>query len=519
MASEELIVQVMLKPNCGLENTRAALVVRRIAPLCETVSCHPRTVKSDRDTVSFLRDHGLFIRFRSSVPEQVLLSIRGAFFVDRCTIVEDAAAIPAYEASPSEDGTEKGSPAFSLPSAFAGKDGSKRDDELLGLLARFEEVHRKLRKQSERAPQDRELHGIVYAHAQAVDGLRTSVSRSRVESFNRIAPSLRTLAEDYGQRFGVLVDLDIPDGHVTLDRSVLALMEETIKRVIRSCIRDGIESPKERAAAGKPARATIRLRVENDGSDVICRIGHDGYPFNPQLVGEIAAKRGLLTRPLSTYTDEELGALALLPGFGSPDDERLDRVFSQFSEIGSMLHHVGGRGFLRRTEQNSAEVTLYFPVPFTIIEAALLRTGRTLFALPAQQIAYFEAYRPDRVEEPSESAARKPQPPCARTMYVCEDGSRYPLINGPGSTGPFATTQPAFVVVLDISGVRRCLAVDVVDGYESISVSQLPALLDRASMRQAGCIGYAVLKDGSACAVVSARHVSDALPEKGEGHA
>ena len=43
-ASKELTVQVMLKPNCGLENTRASLVMRRILPLCDNLSCHPRTV-------------------------------------------------------------------------------------------------------------------------------------------------------------------------------------------------------------------------------------------------------------------------------------------------------------------------------------------------------------------------------------------------------------------------------------------------------------------------------------------
>lgn len=67
---EELVVQVMLKPNCGLENVRAALVVRRIAPLCSSLSFHPCTVKSDPSTISYLRDHGLFVRFSSPTPRR-----------------------------------------------------------------------------------------------------------------------------------------------------------------------------------------------------------------------------------------------------------------------------------------------------------------------------------------------------------------------------------------------------------------------------------------------------------------
>lgn len=76
MERGELVVQVMLKPNCGLENTRAALVVRRVRALCDTVSCHPSTVKSDPSTIEYLRDHGLYIRFSSPTPEQVLMAVK-----------------------------------------------------------------------------------------------------------------------------------------------------------------------------------------------------------------------------------------------------------------------------------------------------------------------------------------------------------------------------------------------------------------------------------------------------------
>ena len=47
MKQPETIVRVLFKPNCGLENTRASLIVRRIAPLCSVVSTYPEHVKSD----------------------------------------------------------------------------------------------------------------------------------------------------------------------------------------------------------------------------------------------------------------------------------------------------------------------------------------------------------------------------------------------------------------------------------------------------------------------------------------
>ncbi|RDB58667.1 chemotaxis protein CheA [Gordonibacter sp. 28C] len=515
MERQERIVQVMLKPNCGLENTRASLVVRRIAPLCDTVSCHPRTVKSDRRTIDYLRDHGLFVRFATNKPEQVLLAIKGAFFVDSCTLVDDPASIPPFAAPADSTETEAGSLGASSPFADHDERG-ERDDELADLLARFEGIHHVLRSHLQSNPHDRVLNDAVFSHAQALDALRTAVERSRIEPFDRIAPSLHALADDYSKRFGVAVRLDVAEGRVALDRSVLASMEEIIKCVIRSCIRDGIESPDKRLAAGKPECATIRLRVENDGSDVVCRIEHDGTPFSAKDVGELAFRRGLLTRPLDTYTDEEIGSFLLMPRFVRTGTGSKSDALSRFSEIGSMLRHVGGHGKVRNTERGTMEIALYFPVPFTVLEVALLRTGETLFALPAQQIKRFEAFLEDRLE----ASKAQGDGACAdRFFYASEDDGLYELLNWREGSSPIDAADPRFAILLDVLGAKRALVVDAVDGYERVSVNQLPQLLDRGAARAMGCIGYAMLEDGSPRAVVSARRFLSASNEGGRGHA
>lgn len=510
---EELTVRVVLKPNCGLENTRASLVMRRIAPLCDNLSCHPRSVKSDRSTIAFLRDHGLYLRFSSPTPEQVLLTIKSSFFVDHCTLVEDQTSLPAYDKEDLEaDGI--GDSAFAPPSTFV--DESELDgggSDLTNLLAKFEEVQRKLHGHAENQPQDRELSSIVFSHAQVVDELRTAVARSRIEPFDRMATSLKTLVADYSRRFGVLVDLYIIDDHIALDRSVLASMKEIIKRVIRSCLRDGIEQPEHRMAAGKPPRALLRLRLESDGSEVVCRIEHDGRPFDSRIVGEQALERGLLTRPLETYTEEEIGALLLLPGFVSAVENPVSSTFSQFNEIGSALQHIGGRGEVRNTDHGTLEIALHFPVPFTIMEAAILRTGSMRFALPAQQIGYFEAYRAERIgrDEDGREARTENRARASSAFYTGEDGRRAKLLNGHDSGSPLEAESPTLALFLEALGELRCLAVDAVDGYERISVSKLPPLLDHGTLRRAGCFGYSRLKDGAPCAVISIRHLLNAV--------
>ena len=350
MKREEITVQAKLKPNCGLENTRASLVMRRIAPLCDSATCHPHAIKSSRETIPYLRDHGLFVTFVSRTPERVLAAISGAFFVDSCTIVEDPEGIPPFEmpSAPQEDDAENGG--IEAISSFADRDArSERDEKLSNLIAQLEETNRSLRAHAESLPNDRVLSDIAFSYAQTLDHLRSTVALSRIEAFDRIAPSLHKLVEDYGRQFGVPVDLELEQGRMDLDRSVLASIEETLRRALRSCIRDGIESAEERADLGKPERATIRLRLENEGSDVVCRIEHDGRPFDAHRIATIASKRGLLARPLDAYSDEEIGAFILLPQFFLPSAASDGNAFAELNEIGCMLQRIGGRGTMRNT--------------------------------------------------------------------------------------------------------------------------------------------------------------------------
>ena len=84
----------------------------------------------------------------------MLLTIKRSFFVDHCSLVEDPDTIPSYEKAGIEADAMEDS-AFALPSTFADENGlDRRGDELTNLLARFEEVHRKLRTHAEGQPQE-----------------------------------------------------------------------------------------------------------------------------------------------------------------------------------------------------------------------------------------------------------------------------------------------------------------------------------------------------------------------------
>ena len=547
MADGELIAKVVFKPNCGLENTRAALILRRAAPLCERLSCFPDRVKQDPGTIPYLRDNGLFVRFLSSTPERVLLALRGSFFVESCALVDDESVIPPISTFESVAwGSAETSSERNAALPFSDRDA--RDEDLIALMLRLDRIQQSLCACLAKRPPDRALESIAFTHKQTVDSLRTAIARSRVESLDRAASSLRSLVSDYARRFGVEVDFNVSHRNVALDRSVLSHMEETVKRFMRSCIQASIERPDVRRAAGKPERASLRMTVDNDGPDVVCRIEHDGLPFDARAVGERAQQRGLLARPLEDYTDEELGRLMMLPRFILASEGDIHDEFTDIGEIGAALHRGSGSGTVRNTDHGTVVVDLRFPVPFTVLEVALVRTGDTRFTLPVEQIERFEAFDEGRLEQRGACADQG-------SRYTVEDGTSLPLTNrlacapapanaqtiadakdsttvrGPmderqsGAASPatrsssLAAKNPTLAIVLDAREEKHVLAADAVEGYERAALNRLPRLLERRTVREVGCIGYTTFADGSIYPVLSARYLHDRPIQKEVDHA
>ena len=172
---------------------------------------------------------------------------------------------------------------------------SERDEKLSNLIAQLEETNRSLRAHAESLPNDRVLSDIAFSYAQTLDHLRSTVALSRIEAFDRIAPSLHKLVEDYGRSSAFpSIWSSSKDAWIWIVRARIhrgnAQTRPSIMYPRRHRKRRGTRRP------GKPERATIRLRLENEGSDVVCRIEHDGRPFDAHRIATIASKRGLLAR-------------------------------------------------------------------------------------------------------------------------------------------------------------------------------------------------------------------------------
>src|SRR5260370_41903362 len=98
---------------------------------------------------------------------------------------------------------------------------------------------------------------------------------------------------------------------IEVDRGVLEELVKPLLHIIRNSVGNGVESPDQRRAAGKPEQAVVRLHATQVGSKVIITVSDDGAGIDVAAVRAVAARGGL---DVSGLTEEESIRLIFRPG-------------------------------------------------------------------------------------------------------------------------------------------------------------------------------------------------------------
>jgi two-component system chemotaxis sensor kinase CheA len=93
---------------------------------------------------------------------------------------------------------------------------------------------------------------------------------------------------------GKRVKVEISGQHTEIDKLVVEKMMEPLLHLVRNAVSHGIESPEERAAAGKAAEGKLRLSAATAGDTVVIEIEDDGHGIRIDKVTARARAMGLI---------------------------------------------------------------------------------------------------------------------------------------------------------------------------------------------------------------------------------
>ncbi len=212
--------------------------------------------------------------------------------------------------------------------------------------------------------------------------LQRATLSTRMQPVGRLFQKFPRLVRELARDLGKEVELTIEGAETEVDRVVVDSLYDPLVHMLRNSLDHGIENAESRAAAGKPAKATISLKAWQEANSVMIQITDDGKGMNPQELRKKALSKGLIGESAAQTTEEAL-QLVFLPGFSTKD------VASSVSGRGVGMDVVKTavekhRGTISIDSTMGAGTcfSIRLPIELSIVPTMLVRTSGAALALP-----------------------------------------------------------------------------------------------------------------------------------------
>src|SRR3981189_3644230 len=158
------------------------------------------------------------------------------------------------------------------------------------------------------------LQRLSTVTAEVQDG----VMKTRMQPIGNAWQKLPRIVRDLAGELGKQIDLEMHGADTELDRQVLDLIKDPLTHMVRNSADHGLETPAERAAAGKPEQGTIRLSAYHEGGHIIICIADNGRGLNTERIKAKAVSNGLVSEAdLEKMTEAQIHKFIFAPGFST----------------------------------------------------------------------------------------------------------------------------------------------------------------------------------------------------------
>jgi len=280
-----------------------------------------------------------------------------------------------------------------------------------------------------------------------------------------VTSTLPQLVRYLSKKTGVEVMLDLSGEDLLVDRQVLDHVGDAIRQLVANALAHGIETPDDRAAAGKPSAGRVAVHATAKGAQLEIVVTDDGAGIDWDTVARAAFERDLLLDPSQAERETLLGFL-YLEGFSTlarPSEIAGDGT--GLARLKKVAEDLYGTFTLETHAGRGTTVTLTVPTFRALQRALLVECSGQMWGIP-------------------EAAVSEVMPIGAAAISVTEQGTRF---DWHGQYIPFGLfgdviglddPEPGeHVVVLSTPLGAAAVAVTKVIGAREVAAKELGGLL------------------------------------------
>ncbi len=338
--------------------------------------------------------------------------------------------------------------------------------------------------------------------------LQEGVMKTRMQPIGNAWQKLPRIVRDLAGELHKQIELEMHGADTELDRQVLDLIKDPLTHMVRNSADHGLETPAERAAAGKPEQGTIRLSAYHEGGHIIICIADNGRGLNTERIKAKAVSNGLVSEAdLEKMTEAQIHKFIFAPGFSTA--AAVTSVSGRgvgMDVVRTNIDQIGGTIDIKSVAGEGSSVTIKIPLTLAIVSALIVEAAGDRFAIP--QLAVVELVRAranseHRIERIKDTAVLRLRNKLLPLMHLkkllkIDDGSSSDPENG-------------FIVVTQVGSQTFGIVVDGVFHTEEIVVKPMSTKLRHIDMFS----GNTILGDGAVIMIIDPNGIAKALGASG----
>jgi two-component system chemotaxis sensor kinase CheA len=307
------------------------------------------------------------------------------------------------------------------------------------------------------------------------------------------------LVHDLAEKTGKKISLTISGQDTEVDRGVLEMLGDPLTHLIRNSADHGIETPAERAAAGKPETGSIYLSASHLAGNILVEIEDDGGGLNLARIREKAISKGLISAS-DDLSDDKIRALIFEPGFSTRNE--VSDISGRGVGMDVVRRNVAGlNGTITVSSKlgQGTSVKILLPLTLAIMDGLIVRVADHRFVLPLTSIIETIAIHEEQVlNVAGRGEAVRVRDQAIPFLRLHKMFRLDKAAHGGEPIPEDDEERPQLAVVVERGSLKAALLVDELLGQQQLVVKNL----EKNFRRIEGTLGATILGDGSAALIL-----------------
>lgn len=148
--------------------------------------------------------------------------------------------------------------------------------------------------------------------------LQRTVADACLTTLEPVLRRLRRVVREVARQSGKSVRLRIDGGDVRIDKRLADQMAQVLVPLVQNAVDHGIETPDERARAGKPATGTVTITAQRAADRLLLHVADDGRGLDAEAITARAVEQRLIEpHQAGRLTQAEIVQLITAPGLST----------------------------------------------------------------------------------------------------------------------------------------------------------------------------------------------------------